>query len=202
MSLPESPVPTPAAETTGSPDGSLPSIAAPGSGTHPVAYRAGRRRLRRAGGIGVVIASGLLLTACGPGAVVVDAAEDAANPDCAPAMIAMPGEISDQDQRETTSQATTAYGDPSAMVVRCGVTPPAPTTDMCTRVNGVDWIIRETDDPDQWQATTYGRVPAFEVTFDTTVVPSSTALIDLGSAVSTVDQQRECLSVEETLDGA
>nr|WP_081993915.1 DUF3515 family protein [Kocuria sp. ZOR0020] len=145
---------------------------------------------------------GVALTGCGAGTVSVTAAEDAANPDCAPAMLAMPDAISDQDQRQTTSQGTTAYGDPAAMVVRCGVTPPAPTTDMCSRVNGVDWIIRETDDPNQWQATTYGRNPAFEVTFDTTVVPSSTALIDLGSAVTTVDQDRECLSVDEALDAS
>ncbi|NKE09150.1 DUF3515 family protein [Kocuria subflava] len=145
---------------------------------------------------------GVALTGCGAGTVAVTAAEDAANPDCAPAMLAMPDAISDQDQRQTTSQGTTAYGDPAAMVVRCGVTPPAPTTDMCSRVNGVDWIIRETDDPNQWQATTYGRNPAFEVTFDTTVVPSSTALIDLGSAVTTVDQDRECLSVDEALDAS
>lgn len=149
---------------------------------------------------GGVVVMGAALTGCGAGTVSVTAAEDAANPDCAPAMLAMPDTISDQDQRQTTSQGTTAYGDPAVMVVRCGVTPPAPTTDMCSRVNGVDWIIRETDDPNQWQATTYGRNPAFEVTFDTTVMPSSTALIDLGSAVTTVDQDRECLSVDEALD--
>ncbi|KAA9395699.1 DUF3515 family protein [Kocuria coralli] len=147
-----------------------------------------------------VVALGAVLTGCGAGAAVVEPAADAANPDCASAMLAMPGEISGQQQRETTSQGTTAYGDPAAMIVRCGVTPPAPTTEMCTRVNDVDWIIRETDADDEWQAVTYGRDPAFEVTFDTTLVPSSTALIDLGSAVSTVGQDRECLSVEETLD--
>lgn len=162
--------------------------------------RAGRgsAKLATAAGLGIGVA--LAMTACGPGAAVVDAAQDAANPDCAPAMLAMPGEISDQEQRETTSQATTAYGDPAAMIVRCGVTPPDPTTELCTRVNGVDWIIRETDEDNQWQAVSYGRDPAFEATFDTTVVPSSTALIDLSSAVSTVEQDRECLSVEETLE--
>lgn len=138
-----------------------------------------------------------VLTSCASSAVSVEPAEDATNPDCAAAMLAMPAEISGHTQRETTSQATTAYGNPTSMVVRCGVTPPEPTTDVCHLVNGVDWIIRETDDPDRWRAITYGRVPAFEITLDTTAVASSTALIELGSAVSTVDQQRECLSVEE-----
>ncbi|NHU84606.1 DUF3515 family protein [Kocuria sp. JC486] len=150
----------------------------------------------------LAVCTAAALTGCGPGAVVVEPAVDAANADCASAMLAMPGEISDQAQRETTSQATTAYGDPASLIVRCGVTPPEPTTDMCSRVNGVDWIIRETDQENRWKATTYGREPAFEVTFDTTVVASSTALIDLSSAVETVDQDRECLSVDETLEDA
>lgn len=156
--------------------------------------RIGRRRL--AGAVAAV-STALLVAGCGPGPVQVDAAEDAADPACAPAMLAMPAALSEQGQRETSSQGTTAYGDPSAAVVRCGVTPPGPTTDLCTRVNGVDWLIRDLGADDQWQATTYGRDPAFEVTFDTTVVPSSTALVDIGSAVSTVSQQSECLSVEE-----
>ncbi|ALB02940.1 MULTISPECIES: DUF3515 family protein [Kocuria] len=143
-------------------------------------------------------AAGLvLLTGCGSSTAQVEAAEDAANPECAPAMLAMPEQISGQDQRQTSSQGTTAYGDPSAAVVRCGVTPPEPTTDLCTRVNGVDWLIRDLESDNRWQATTYGRDPAFEITFDTTVVPSSTALVDLGSAVSTVPQDSECLSVDE-----
>lgn len=140
------------------------------------------------------------LSACSAPAVSVDAAQEATHPDCAGAMLAMPAEISDQNQRETTSQGTTAYGDPAALVVRCGIEPPQPTTDVCSRVNGVDWIIRPTDDPNRWKAVTYGRVPAFEVTLDTTVVPSSTALVDLSSAVSTVQAQRECLSVTDSLE--
>ena len=61
----------------------------------------------------------------------------------------------------------------------------------------LDWLIRDLESDNQWQATTYGRDPAFEITFDTTVVPSSTALVDLGSAISTVPQDSECLSVDE-----
>lgn len=160
--------------------------------------RGGRQGLRQGLRISAVAASGLLLlSACGSSAVQVEPAEDAANPECAPAMLAMPQEIAEQAQRQTSSQGTAAFGDPAAAVVRCGVTPPEPTTDLCTRVNGVDWLIRDLDSDNRWQATTYGRDPAFEVTFDTTVVPSSTALLDIGSAVSTVPQESQCLSVEE-----
>ena len=163
------------------------------------AVRPSPRAARRRGRAAAVMAAagGLLLTGCGAGAVQVEPAEDAANPDCAPAMLAMPEQLGEQDQRQTSSQGTAAFGDPSAAVVRCGVTPPEPTTDLCTRVNGVDWLIRDLGAENQWQATTYGREPAFEVTFDTTVVPSSTALVDIGSAVSTVPQTAQCLSVEE-----
>lgn len=155
------------------------------------------RRGRRAAGAVVVGLSAAVLSACGPGPVQVEAAQDAANPDCAPAMLAMPEELGDQQLRQTASQGTAAYGDPASAIIRCGVTPPEPTTDLCTRVDGVDWLIRELDGDNQWQATTYGRDPAFEITFDTTVMPSSTALVNIGSAVSSVPQTAQCLAVED-----
>ncbi|CAL8898420.1 hypothetical protein KVA01_19480 [Kocuria varians] len=147
-----------------------------------------------------LLAGALALTGCGA-TVTVDGAPDAANPACAPVMLAMPGSVSDLDQRETSSQGTTAYGDPSAMIVRCGVDEPGPTTDPCTNVNGVDWLISEVkDQKDQWRAVTYGRSPAVEVLFDGGRVPSSTALVDTGAAVQSIPQTHKCLSVKDTLE--
>lgn len=53
-----------------------------------------------------------------------------------------------------------AWGDP-AVIARCGVPAPAPTTDSCIRVNGVDWVVRSLSDGTA--AVTYGREPAIEV---------------------------------------
>lgn len=61
------------------------------------------------------------LTGCGAGAVTLEPAPDAANPTCAYALVAMPETVSGLSQRETTAQATTAWGDPSAVILKCGV---------------------------------------------------------------------------------
>ncbi|MUN61842.1 DUF3515 family protein [Kocuria sediminis] len=154
-----------------------------------------------------LLAAGALaavLTGCTP-AVTVDPAENAADPGCAPAMLAMPETIGEHEQRETTSQATTAYGEPTAVVVRCGVTPPGPTTDPCSSVNDVDWLIRQGgadgEDGDTWTATTYGRDPAVEVVFDSTAVASSTLLVELGSAVEQIPADRRCLDLQDAAEG-
>lgn len=149
---------------------------------------------------GAAVVGALVLTGCGS-TVTVDGAPDNTNPDCASVMLAMPESVSGMDQRETSSQGTTAYGDPSAMIVRCGAEEPGPTTDPCTNVNGVDWLISEVpDQKDQWRAVTYGRSPAVEVLFDSSRVPSSTALVDTGSAMQNIEQTRQCLSVKDTLE--
>lgn len=142
-----------------------------------------------------------VLTGCTP-AVTVDPAEHAADPGCAPAMLALPETVGEHGRRETTSQATSAFGEPTAAVVRCGVTPPGPTTDACSSVNGVDWLIRQDEeDGSTWTATTYGRDPAVEVVFDSTAVASSTLLVELGSAVERIPAERRCLDLADAAEG-
>jgi hypothetical protein len=134
---------------------------------------------------------------CSP-AVTVEAAPDAANPACAPMMVMLPQFVADQPKRETTSQGSSAWGDPSQVILRCGVPVPGPTTDRCVTVNGVDWVLRQKDKT--WTATTYGRNPATELVFDPDQVAESTVLVDLAAAVAKIPQTSKCLSVSDTLD--
>ena len=53
-----------------------------------------------------------------------------------------------------------AWGDPP-IIARCGLPAPAPTTDSCVVVDGVDWVVRELTDGTA--AVTFGREPAIEV---------------------------------------
>lgn len=138
-----------------------------------------------------VLALAAGLSACTPIADV-EPAPDAANPDCATVMVALPSELADQQQRETDSQATAAWGEPAKIILRCGVPVPGPTTDQCATVNGVDWILRE--DETTWTATTYGREPAVEVLFNPEEVSSSTLLVQLENSVTRIEPTRECIS--------
>ncbi|KAD4007137.1 DUF3515 family protein [Arthrobacter yangruifuii] len=136
-------------------------------------------------------------TGCSPVASI-ESAPDAGNPDCAAVMVSLPDKLADYPLRETDSQSTAAWGDPSRAILKCGVPVPGPTTDPCAEVNGVDWILREGDDT--WTATTYGREPAVEVIFDPNEVASSTVLVQLQNAVSKIEPTRQCLSPADTLE--
>lgn len=140
-------------------------------------------------------AAAVLLTACGAGTVTVEAAPHAADPACAPAMVAMPDAIGDHALRATDSQATAAWGEPAAVVLRCGVPVPGPTTDRCVSVEGVDWVVR--DEAENWRLTTYGRDPAVEVLFTKTGTSSDTVMTALGSAVEQIPAERGCVSLAD-----
>ncbi|NKX55370.1 DUF3515 domain-containing protein [Arthrobacter mobilis] len=147
---------------------------------------------------GVVVAG---TAACSP-AVHVEAAPDAANPGCAPMMVLLPQFVADAPRRETTSQGSAAWGNPSQVILRCGVPVPGPTTDQCVSVNGVDWVLRgpEGTQEGSWTATTYGRTPATELVFDPDQVAESSVLTDLAAAVSKIPQTNRCLSISDTLE--
>lgn len=133
-------------------------------------------------------------TGCSP-AVSVEAAHDANNPSCAEFMVLLPQELAGEKRRDTTSQATAAYGDPASIIIRCGVATPPPSTDPCATVNGVDWLTQEGDPA--WTITTYGRSPAAEVLLDPNKVASSTALVSLTAAASKLPQDSRCLNVDQ-----
>lgn len=115
--------------------------------------------------LALVATSALVLTGCAH-PLVVDPAPYAADPDCAPVMLAVPQTVGGLATRGTTSQATQAWGDEYEIVARCGVEPPGPTTEQCVTVDTpaatVDWLVTET--ADAWVAVTFGRSPALELT--------------------------------------
>ncbi|MHA7303917.1 DUF3515 domain-containing protein [Arthrobacter sp. TMN-49] len=125
----------------------------------------------------------LVLTSCAP-SVAITVADDANNPACAPMMVALPDSLDDAKRRTTTSQATAAWGEPSLVVLRCGVPVLGPTTDKCVSVNGVDWVLKQKDAT--WTITTYGRNPATELVLKENTIPSDTVLTQLSAAVAKI----------------
>ena len=138
-------------------------------------------------------AAGLALTSCSP-VVDVTPAKDAANAACAPMMLALPDAI-DAKLRKTNAQATAAWGDPSQVILRCGVNVPGPTTDRCVSVNDVDWVIKEGDPV--WTLTTFGREPATEILMDPDKISSATVLADLSAAALKIPATRKCVGQED-----
>lgn len=135
-------------------------------------------------------AAALLLTGCAP-IVAMQPAADANNAKCAEVTVRLPDVVADLPERQTDAQATGAWGDPAEILLHCGVAVPGPTTLQCQTVNGVDWIIDDSQKP-QYRFTTYGRTPAVELVMDSNKVASSTVLADLGPAVSVLPITGKC----------
>ncbi|MEO7122529.1 MAG: DUF3515 family protein [Lacisediminihabitans sp.] len=139
----------------------------------------------------------LTLSACAP-VVPLTPAGDATNPKCADVIVHLPGSVADQTLRQTDAQATAAWGDPAAVILRCGVTPPGPTSTQCATVKSIDWLIDNTKQP-VYTFTTYGRTPAVQVVIDSKLTQGQGTIVldQLSNAVSFIAQSKEhkCESV-------
>lgn len=155
--------------------------------------RRGRRRIALAATLAVF--GSLALAGCTQ-AVAFDAGESASDPDCAAVSVRLPDAVAGLAERETNAQGTGAWGNPAAVLLRCGVEPLGPTTDRCVSVDGVDWVIDESDAPN-YRFTTYGRTPAVEVLVDNDTVSGTTAISDLSGAVSVIPPEDGCVSVDD-----
>lgn len=161
-----------------------------GSGTS-----AAGRRTRTV--VAVTLAGAVLaVSGCASPVADVEPAPEATDPVCAETMVALPDVVAGLERRETDSQATAAWGEPSAVILRCGVPVPGPTTEHCVTANGVDWVTR--DDGEFWTLTSYGRSPAVEVLFDDTQAGSSSVMVDLASAVSRIPATGGCTTTAPT----
>jgi len=159
--------------------------------------RALSRRRVLLSALGVAV-TGSALVACAP-VISVPVATHATDPACADVVLDLPDQVAGQDQKTTSSQATSAWGSAgSAITLRCGVAEPGPS-DRCQSIenpdgSSVDWVTDET--PTGWTFVTYGRDPAIEVQ-----VPKSlgegqptVALVDVAPAVADVRATKRCSS--------
>jgi hypothetical protein len=114
------------------------------------------------------------------------------DPACVRLAAGLPATVRGQERRATTSPspAVAAWGDP-AIVWRCGVTPPGPTTDECTQVDGVDWVRVPLADGTSF--TTYGREPAVQLLVPRAYAPEPLVLPVFSRVVAAVPQgPRRC----------
>ncbi|MCR2785393.1 MULTISPECIES: DUF3515 domain-containing protein [unclassified Microbacterium] len=131
--------------------------------------------------------------------VSLTAADEANDPLCAEVMVRLPDSIDGQARRWTDAQATAAWGDPTAVILSCGVTPPGPSVAKCITINGVDWIVDDTDRP-RLRITTYGRAPAVEVFVDNDRLDPGYVLDQFAPyIVDTLPRDRECTATSELL---
>jgi hypothetical protein len=146
-----------------------------------------RSRLRR---LAALVALGLALSGCAS-TVALEPAESANDPLCAEVTAYLPQTVAGQERRWTDAQATGAWGDPTTIILTCGVTPPGPSELPCQTFQGVDWLVDDSEAPN-YRLTSFGRTPAVEVYLDYDVVSSVDVLDQLGLLVAKLPRTGEC----------
>lgn len=121
------------------------------------------------------------------------------DPACADVIVRLPDSVDGQERRWTDAQATGAWGDPSAVLLTCGLEPPGPSELRCITVGGVDWLVDESESP-HYRLTTYGRSPAVQLYVDNEVVSPNDVLDTLSRAVSQLPSSAECTAPEAPID--
>lgn len=107
----------------------------------------------------------LALGGCSSSPIKATAPDKADTAACRKASAAWPTTVAGHGTHPVTSSspAVRAWGGDAdkAVIARCGVQMPGPTTDPCVQADDVDWVQHRLDDG--YVFTTYGRDPAIEV---------------------------------------
>lgn len=137
----------------------------------------------------------LTLTGCAP-TVALEPAEMANNPDCAEVIVRLPTELAGLEKRTTNAQSTGAWGEPVAVILRCGLEQVEASTLTCVTAGGMDWLVDESTAP-KYRFITFGTDPATEVIIDSEKVSGVTVLEELSGSVGMIPQQKFCTAIDQ-----
>lgn len=141
-----------------------------------------------------LVASLALLTLSGCAASVnLEPAEDSNNPGCAEVMVRLPSQLGGLQERYTNAQATAAWGDPAAVLLRCGLEPVEVSTLPCVSAAGIDWLVDDSLAP-SYRFISYARFPAVEVIVDSDNASGITSLEGIAGAVAQLPVTKACLA--------
>ena len=141
-----------------------------------------------------LVASLALLTFSGCAATVnLEPAEDSNNPGCAEVMVRLPSQLGGLQERYTNAQATAAWGDPAAVLLRCGLEPVEVSTLPCVSAAGIDWLVDDSLAP-SYRFISYARFPAVEVVVDSDNASGITSLEGIAGAVAQLPATKACLA--------
>lgn len=140
----------------------------------------------------IALAAATLLTLSGCTATVaLEAANDSNNPACADVLVRLPDTVAGFNQRQTDAQATSAWGDPTAVIIRCGLPEVQASTLNCVTTSGVDWLVDDSQAP-SYRFITFGRNPATEVIIDSNRASGATVLDELAAAIKYIPADTQC----------
>jgi hypothetical protein len=135
----------------------------------------------------------LVLAGCAP-VVPLEPAEQANNPECAEIMVRLPDELAGLPERRVNAQSTAAWGEPTAVILRCGLEPVEISPLVCVSASDIDWLVDESKAP-SYRFISYARFPATEVIVDSTVVAGVTVLEELAASIGVLEATKRCTEI-------
>ncbi|MFE9341216.1 DUF3515 family protein [Streptomyces sp. NPDC007063] len=122
----------------------------------------------------------------------------ASNPRCSHLTSTVPETLLGQSRDRTEGAGAAAWGDGS-VVMRCGVKPLPPTPNLCTNINGVDWVLDENrmNSSGEKVLTTYGRIPAVEVKIDGDSGLGGDVLVVINEGIMDFPQKSKCIDLSD-----
>ena len=132
----------------------------------------------------------LVLAGCAP-VVPLEPAEQANNPECAEILVRLPDELAGLPERRVNAQSTAAWGEPTAVILRCGLEPVEISPLLCVSASDIDWLVDESKAP-SYRFISYARSPATEVIVDSNVVAGVTVLEELAASIGVLEATKRC----------
>jgi hypothetical protein len=126
--------------------------------------------------------------------VTLEAAPQANNPACAQVSVRLPDQVEGLAKRSTDAQATGAWGNPAAVLLRCGLPGVTVSKLPCVSDNGVDWLVDNSKAP-TYRFITFARNPATEVIVDSHGAAGVSVLSDLSAAIQSIPASKVCTTV-------
>jgi hypothetical protein len=87
-----------------------------------------------------------------------------------------------------------AWGEPVAVILRCGLEPVEVSALPCVSASEVDWLVDDSNSP-SFRFVSYARSPATEVIIDSTVVAGVTVLEQLAASVGVLEASKRCTEI-------
>lgn len=135
----------------------------------------------------------IMLTGCAP-IINLESAELANDPACAEIIVRLPDTVGGLTKRITNAQATGAWGEPTSVILRCGLVPVEVSSLTCVTASDIDWLVDDKEAP-SYRFISYGRSPATEVIVDSTQIAGVTALEELAGAVQAIEATKRCTTL-------
>lgn len=123
--------------------------------------------------------------------VSLEAAPDANSYACAEFSVRLPEAVDSLAQRTTDAQATSAWGNPAAVIVRCGLPEVSASKLRCVTAGKVDWLVDDSKAP-TYRFISFGRQPATEVIIDSKRASGANVLDEIAPAVQQTKSVRTC----------